>query len=82
MIGTYDAHHLAQRRLQDLRHRFQGLEGVDLEIHRGEIFALLGPNGAGKTTLIGLVCGIVKMGGGRITVAGPTSSPTTARRAR
>ena len=49
---------------------FKALQGVDLEIRRGEIFALLGPNGAGKTTLIGLVCGIVKLGGGRITVAG------------
>jgi ABC-2 type transport system ATP-binding protein len=49
---------------------FTALEGVDLEIRRGEIFALLGPNGAGKTTLIGLICGIVKPGGGRIEVAG------------
>ena len=31
---------------------------------------MLGPNGAGKTTLIGLVCGIVKLGEGSVTVAG------------
>ncbi len=49
---------------------FTALQGVDLEIQRGEIFALLGPNGAGKTTLIGLICGIVKLGEGRVTVAG------------
>ena len=35
------------------------LKNIDLEIHKGEIFALLGPNGAGKTTLINIVCGIV-----------------------
>jgi ABC-2 type transport system ATP-binding protein len=48
----------------------RALEQVDLEIRHGEIFALLGPNGAGKTTLIGLICGIVKLGEGRVTVAG------------
>lgn len=38
---------------------FHALKNVNLEIHKGEIFALLGPNGAGKTTLIGVICGIV-----------------------
>src|SRR5215210_7458454 len=37
----------------------QALKDIDLNIHRGEIFALLGPNGAGKTTLINIICGIV-----------------------
>jgi len=49
---------------------FQALKSVDLTIHRGEIFALLGPNGAGKTTLIGIVCGLVKPSGGKVTVDG------------
>ena len=44
----------------------KALDGVDLQIRRGEIFALLGPNGAGKTTLIGAVCGIVRVTGGSI----------------
>ena len=48
----------------------RALERIDLEIRQGEIFALLGPNGAGKTTLIGLICGIVKLVDGRVTVAG------------
>jgi len=46
------------------------LDAVDLEIHRGEIFALLGPNGAGKTTLISLICGTVTMTSGTIMVDG------------
>jgi ABC-2 type transport system ATP-binding protein len=49
---------------------FRALDHIDLDIHQGEIFALLGPNGAGKTTLIGLICGIVNLGEGRVTVAG------------
>jgi ABC-2 type transport system ATP-binding protein len=45
---------------------FTALNGVDLSIRKGEIFALLGPNGAGKTTLIGAVCGLVRPTGGTI----------------
>ncbi len=48
----------------------KALSGVDLDIHRGEIFALLGPNGAGKTTLIGIVCGLVVPSAGRVRVDG------------
>jgi ABC-2 type transport system ATP-binding protein len=46
------------------------LDGVDLEIGKGEIFALLGPNGAGKTTLINIVCGIVTPTSGEVRVDG------------
>jgi len=49
---------------------FQALKSVDLDIHRGEIFALLGPNGAGKTTLINSVCGIVRPSHGSIQIDG------------
>jgi len=46
------------------------LEGVDLQVRKGEILALLGPNGAGKTTLIGAVCGLVRPTGGTIEAFG------------
>lgn len=49
---------------------FQALKNINLEINKGEIFALLGPNGAGKTTLINIICGIVNIGEGDISVAG------------
>jgi ABC-2 type transport system ATP-binding protein len=49
---------------------FKALSGIDLDIHRGEIFALLGPNGAGKTTLIGIICGILVPTQGKVTVDG------------
>ena len=49
---------------------FTALKSVNLEIHRGEIFALLGPNGAGKTTLISIICGIVNPSSGKILADG------------
>ena len=49
---------------------FQALNKINLDIHRGEIFALLGPNGAGKTTLISIICGIVNPGEGQVLADG------------
>jgi ABC-2 type transport system ATP-binding protein len=49
---------------------FKALNGIDLEIRRGEIFALLGPNGAGKTTLISIICGIANPTAGSVSVDG------------
>ncbi|MGX5220528.1 MULTISPECIES: ABC transporter ATP-binding protein [Pseudomonas] len=46
------------------------LQTINLDIHKGEIFALLGPNGAGKTTLISIICGIVNPGTGKVLVDG------------
>src|SRR5512138_3479083 len=49
---------------------FTALEGVDLDIRAGEIFALLGPNGAGKTTLISIVAGLLRATTGEVRVLG------------
>jgi ABC-2 type transport system ATP-binding protein len=35
------------------------LDGIDLDVPEGTVYALLGPNGAGKTTTIKLVCGLL-----------------------
>lgn len=48
----------------------QALNGIDLDIRKGEILALLGPNGAGKTTLISTICGLVKPTSGTVIVGG------------
>ncbi len=47
---------------------FEALKNINLNIKRGEIFAMLGPNGAGKTTLISIICGIVRLSSGKVTV--------------
>jgi ABC-2 type transport system ATP-binding protein len=46
------------------------LDGVDLEVAEGTIFALLGPNGAGKTTLVKLLSTLLKADAGTASVAG------------
>lgn len=48
----------------------QALDGVDLQVHEGEIFGLVGPDGAGKTTLIRLLAGIMRPQAGDATVLG------------
>ncbi|MFE4831926.1 ABC transporter ATP-binding protein [Streptomyces sp. NPDC056672] len=46
------------------------LHGVDLDIHRGEVFALLGPNGAGKTTTVEILEGFRRRTAGEVSVLG------------
>jgi ABC-2 type transport system ATP-binding protein len=52
------------------RGEFQALRGITFDIEPGEFFGLLGPNGAGKTTLIGILAGLTRASGGRVTVHG------------
>jgi ABC-2 type transport system ATP-binding protein len=46
------------------------LDGIDLEVAEGTIFALLGPNGAGKTTAVQILSSLVSPDGGEVRVAG------------
>ncbi|HEY0716469.1 MAG TPA: ABC transporter ATP-binding protein [Streptosporangiaceae bacterium] len=59
--------------VSDLRKRYGdtcAVDGVELEIHRGEVFALLGPNGAGKTTTVEILEGFRRRDGGAAEVLG------------
>jgi ABC-2 type transport system ATP-binding protein len=46
----------------------KALDGLDLEVRRGEVLALLGPNGAGKTTSVSLLLGLTRPDEGKVTL--------------
>ncbi|ANF33113.1 ABC transporter ATP-binding protein [Leifsonia xyli] len=46
------------------------LDGIDLRVPAGSVFALLGPNGAGKTTLITILSTLVRPDAGRVVIEG------------
>ena len=46
------------------------LNGLSLNIEKGEFFGLLGPNGAGKSTLINIIAGLTRMDSGHVSVMG------------
>jgi ABC-2 type transport system ATP-binding protein len=59
--------------MRDLTRRFgdfTAVDGVSLEVRRGEIFGFLGPNGAGKTTTIKMLTGLLIPTGGTARVQG------------
>ena len=60
-------------RLVGLTKRFGGhkaVEGLDLDVRRGEVLGFLGPNGAGKTTTVGMILGLIAPTAGRVEYTG------------
>ncbi len=58
------------------------LDGVDLHVAAGTIFALLGPNGAGKTTIVQILSTLLAADGGELRVAGHDPAARARRGAR
>ncbi|TFI59497.1 ABC transporter ATP-binding protein [Sphingomonas parva] len=60
--------------IRDLQKTYKGgkqaLQGVTLDVPRGQIFGLLGPNGAGKSTMINILAGLVNKTGGSAEIWG------------
>src|SRR6476469_210453 len=71
-------------RLADVRKLYGdvvAVDGVDLDIGRGELFTLLGPSGSGKTTCLRMIGGFERPDEGRIELVGEDHSrlPTAER---
>ena len=56
--------------LQKSYGKTRALDGIDLLVAAGELFAFLGPNGAGKTTTIRILTGLTRLGSGRALLNG------------
>ncbi len=67
MIETHD---LAKTYFGSNGDDIEAVKGIDLQIHKGEIFSLLGPNGAGKTTTISMISGLLEPTRGDATIGG------------
>ena len=64
---------MASIRIDDLKKYFgsnRAVDGISIEVGKGEIFGFLGANGAGKTTAIKILCGILFPTSGKVSVAG------------
>lgn len=48
----------------------KAIDGVDVEVERGEVLGLIGPNGAGKTTLVNVLSGFQRPTKGRVSLRG------------
>jgi branched-chain amino acid transport system ATP-binding protein len=65
--------HASLLTLRGLTRRFGGLtavDGIDLDLAKGELVSIIGPNGAGKTTLFNLVTGLDRPDGGEVSFEG------------
>ena len=58
----------------------QALDGVAIDVHRGELLALLGPNGAGKSTAISLWLGLLQADAGQVRLMGRSPHEVESRR--
>ncbi len=71
---------LEVRGLQVSYGKVRAVQGIDLDVARGEIVALIGANGAGKSSTMHAICGVERPSGGDIRFLGETISGLPAHR--
>lgn len=60
-------------KIRGIKKSFRGLravDGVDIDVHEGELLGLIGPNGSGKTTLLNMLSGHLAADGGTVSLDG------------
>lgn len=57
------------RRMKGLRDTFLPVDGVNFELHKGDVLGIIGHNGAGKSTLLRALCGLINIKQGEIRIA-------------
>src|SRR4051812_48918996 len=78
---TYDAAAIEVRGLRKSYGAISAVDGLDLRVERGEVYAFLGPNGAGKTTTVEILEGFRRPTAGHVRVLGadPATAPVAWR---
>ncbi len=74
---------LTARGLSKFYGPFRAVDGVDFDVHKGEIHVFIGPNGAGKSTVLNMLGGQILPSAGEVFFEGkPLGATTPSRRAR
>jgi ABC-2 type transport system ATP-binding protein/lipopolysaccharide transport system ATP-binding protein len=69
-IGTFKEYMIRRLRRQVQMRTFWALQGINVDVYRGEIFGFVGDNGAGKSTLLKVVARVLRPTKGRVVVRG------------
>ncbi|BAO45693.1 ATP-binding cassette domain-containing protein [Thiolapillus brandeum] len=77
--GKYPGDPIEVQQLERRFGNFVAVKKVSFSVKRGEIFGLLGANGAGKTTTFRMLCGLLPLSSGRVSVAGHDLRTASAR---
>ena len=79
--GSDSAPVVVYEKVRKLYGDFVALDGIDVQVHKGEVMCLIGPSGSGKSTLLRCTNALETLDGGRVLIDG-VSLPTDEREAR